>query len=57
MSLNAFNPELMTKQKVLAISKCDMLDDELMAEMEKDLLRRWCPMFHFLRVGTLGSRL
>lgn len=35
--LERFNPELMTKQKVLAISKCDMLDDELMAEIEKEL--------------------
>ncbi len=32
-----FNPELEDKHRVLAISKSDMLDDELMAEMEKDL--------------------
>ena len=30
-----FNPELADKQKVLAITKCDMLDEELMAEMEQ----------------------
>ncbi|MBO7419186.1 MAG: GTPase ObgE [Bacteroidaceae bacterium] len=32
-----FNPELADKQRVLAITKCDMLDEELMADMEKTL--------------------
>lgn len=32
-----FNPELEDKHRVLAISKSDMLDDELIAEMKKDL--------------------
>ena len=32
-----FNPELADKQRVLAITKCDMLDEELMAEMEQTL--------------------
>jgi len=32
-----FNPELADKQRVLAITKCDMLDEELMVEMEKTL--------------------
>ncbi|MCR4765212.1 MAG: GTPase ObgE [Bacteroidaceae bacterium] len=32
-----FNPELADKQRVLAITKCDMLDEELMQEMEKTL--------------------
>ena len=31
------NPELMDKQRVLAISKSDLLDEELMAEIEKEL--------------------
>ena len=35
--LTRFNPELVDKQRILAISKCDMLDDELMAEIEKEL--------------------
>lgn len=35
--LSEYNPELMQKPRVLAISKSDMLDDELMAEMKKDL--------------------
>lgn len=35
--LEQFNPQLVDKPRVLAISKSDMLDDELMAEMEKTL--------------------
>ena len=35
--LEAYNPELMHKPRVLAITKCDMLDDELTQEMKKDL--------------------
>ncbi|HBH49328.1 MAG TPA: GTPase ObgE [Bacteroidales bacterium] len=35
--LEKYNPELLDKKRVLAISKSDMLDEELMAEIEKDL--------------------
>lgn len=35
--LSRFNPELMDKERVLAISKSDMLDDELIAEIEPTL--------------------
>lgn len=35
--LNTYNPELMDKQRILAVSKSDMLDDELMDEIRKDL--------------------
>lgn len=35
--LARFNPELMDKQRVLAISKSDLLDEELMAEIEKEV--------------------
>jgi GTP-binding protein len=35
--LTEFNPDLADKPRVLAISKSDMLDDELMAEIEKTL--------------------
>ena len=31
--LRTYNPELMDKQRLLAISKCDMLDEELMEQM------------------------
>ncbi len=35
--LEKYNPELLDKQRFLAISKADMLDDELMAEISKEL--------------------
>lgn len=35
--LKQFNPELLDKQKILAISKSDMLDEELKTEIESDL--------------------
>lgn len=35
--LKTFNPQLADKERVLAISKSDMLDDELKAEIEKTL--------------------
>jgi GTP-binding protein len=35
--LEEYNPELMHKPRILAISKSDMLDDELVAEMKQDL--------------------
>lgn len=35
--LEQFNPQLADKPRVLAISKSDMLDDDLIAEMEKTL--------------------
>ena len=33
--LKQYNPELVDKQRILAITKCDMLDDELMIEVKK----------------------
>jgi GTP-binding protein len=35
--LKEYNPELAHKPRVLAVTKSDMLDDELMAEMKKEL--------------------
>ena len=35
--LKKHNPELLDKQRLLAISKSDMLDDELKAEIENEL--------------------
>jgi GTP-binding protein len=39
--LDKFNPELLHKKRILAISKCDMLDEELLAEMKKDMNKRF----------------
>lgn len=35
--LKNFNPEMLDKQRVLAVTKCDMLDQELMDEIEPTL--------------------
>jgi GTP-binding protein len=35
--LNEYNPELMHKPRVLAVTKSDMLDDELIAEMKQQV--------------------
>ena len=35
--LTQYNPELLDKTRILAITKCDMLDDELMEEMKSHL--------------------
>ena len=35
--LRRYNPELLDKDRLIAISKCDMLDDELQAEMKAEL--------------------
>lgn len=34
--LEQYNPELMLKERLVAISKCDMLDEELLAEMKAE---------------------
>ncbi|MEI6817553.1 MAG: GTPase ObgE [Bacteroidota bacterium] len=38
--LKQFNPELLDKARILAITKCDMLDAELMKAMKKEVPRR-----------------
>ena len=35
--LQQYNPELLDKQRILAVTKSDMIDDELKAEIEKEL--------------------
>jgi GTP-binding protein len=35
--LKQYNPELLDKERVLAITKCDMLDDELMDEVREEI--------------------
>jgi|TARA_R110000737_G_scaffold93859_2_gene127292 GTP-binding protein len=43
--LKQYNPELLLKSKVLVITKADMLDDELKADIEKDLPKKIPHMF------------
>jgi GTP-binding protein len=35
--LTKYNPEMLDKERLLVISKCDMLDDELKAELKVEL--------------------
>jgi len=35
--LELYNPELLFKDRLLAITKADLLDEELMGEMKKEL--------------------
>ncbi|GGK33386.1 GTPase Obg [Yeosuana aromativorans] len=35
--LRRYNPEMLDKERIIAISKCDLLDDELKAELKKEL--------------------
>jgi GTP-binding protein len=35
--LRRYNPEMLDKERIIAISKCDMLDDELKTELKKEL--------------------
>jgi len=35
--LRRYNPEMLDKDRMIAISKCDMLDDELKAELKQEL--------------------
>lgn len=58
--LKAFNPELLKKDRIVAITKCDMLDDELMQLMKKDL-KSINPLFisavSTLNIQTLKDKL
>lgn len=51
--LKKYNPELMDKQRVLAVSKSDLLDDELMSEIKKELSVD-IPMVFISSVSGLG---
>ena len=35
--LESYNPELLDKRRILAVTKCDMLDDELLVSLENDI--------------------
>lgn len=57
--LDQFNPELLHKKRILAISKCDMMDEELLAELKKDINKRFkqkksVPILYFSSHTTQG---
>jgi len=49
--LEAYNPKLMHKPRILAITKSDMLDEELMEEMRKDL-----PKIPFVFISSVAQK-
>lgn len=51
--LHTFNPEMMDKQRVLAITKCDLLDSEMMSEI-KETLPTDVPHIFISSVNGLG---
>ena len=51
--LRKFNPELLTKQRVLAVTKCDLLDEELM-EMLRETLPDDLPVVFISAVTGFG---
>ncbi|MDX1365314.1 GTPase ObgE [Arenibacter latericius] len=54
--LRRYNPDLLEKKRLLAISKSDMLDEELMAEMKKELDKEFkeIPYMFISSVAQLG---
>ncbi|GHT77888.1 GTPase Obg [Bacteroidia bacterium] len=49
--LKQYNPELLDKKRLIAVSKCDMLDEELMQEMRAEL-KTLAPVFISAVAGT-----
>ena len=56
--LKLYNPELLKKDRMLAISKCDMMDEELMAEFKKDMKKKFkekkVPLMYFSSHTQMG---
>ena len=52
--LQKFNPDLVDKGKVLAITKCDMLDEELIEEMRQTDLPEGIPIVFISSVANQG---
>ncbi len=43
--LEAYNPELLDKPRVVAITKSDLIDEELKGLLRRDLPSAWNPVF------------
>jgi GTPase involved in cell partitioning and DNA repair len=55
--LTKYNPEMLDKERLLVISKCDMLDDELKAELkvELDVAFKDVPYMFYLFCSPTGT--
>ncbi len=51
--LEKYNPELVSKQRILAVSKCDMIDETMMAQMREKLPKDVRTLF-FSSVSGMG---
>ena len=51
--LAGFNPEMLDKHRVLAVTKCDLLDDELI-DMLRDTLPDGIPVVFISSVANMG---
>lgn len=52
--LERYNPELLQKQRIFAISKADMLDEELKAEISAELAKEGLEPLYFSSVAQIG---
>lgn len=52
--LERYNPELLQKQRIFAISKADMLDEELKAEISAELAKDGLEPMYFSSVAQIG---
>ena len=56
--LKLYNPELLKKERILAISKCDLMDEELMAEFKKEMKKKFkekkVPLIYFSSQAQMG---
>lgn len=52
--LRKYNPEMLDKRRLVAISKCDMLDEELMEEMSQ-VLKEEMPGVEFLMISSVSG--
>lgn len=51
--LEKYNPELLEKKRIVAISKCDILDSEIIDDIKKDL-KIDCPLFFISSISGMG---
>ncbi len=51
--LHEYNPELLHKDRILAITKCDMMDDQMISEL-KETIHVDCPLFFISAVANKG---
>lgn len=54
--LEKYNPEMLDKERLLVVSKTDMLDEELKAEMQKDLEKRLKGVIPFMFISSVAQQ-